>query len=113
MLAAPLASLFYCDPISFALLATNGSLLIQCSIQVLKERILGPDSSFQYYIDNLPMGVPGIPLFFSPDAIRALEQYPPLRCSLTAACCIKHHMPHVLQARTTKWGSTIVRLLSQ
>lgn len=56
-------------------------------MQVLKERILGPDSAFQCYIDNLPMGVPGIPLFFSPDAIRALEQYPPLRYFLIADCC--------------------------
>ncbi len=56
-------------------------------LQVLKERIMGPDSPFHSYIDNLPMGVPGIPMFFSPDAIRALEQYPPLRC---------HPAPHLI-----------------
>ena len=47
--------------------------------QVLRERVLGPDSAFQPYISNLPVGVPGIPIFFPPDAIEALEQYPPLR----------------------------------
>ena len=47
--------------------------------QVLRERVLGADSAFQPYISNLPVGVPGIPIFFPPDAIRALEQYPPLR----------------------------------
>ncbi|BDA46705.1 probable actin-histidine N-methyltransferase [Coccomyxa sp. Obi] len=56
------------------------------ALRVLKERILGPDSSFQYYIDNLPMGVPGIPMFFSPDAIRALEQYPPLSEQVKKRC---------------------------
>jgi histone-lysine N-methyltransferase SETD3 len=48
-------------------------------MQVLRERVLGQDSAFQPYISNLPVGVPGIPVFFSPEAIRILEQYPPLR----------------------------------
>jgi hypothetical protein len=49
--------------------------------QVLQERTLGPKSFFRHYISNLPIGVPGIPLFYSQEAIQALEEYPPLRCS--------------------------------
>lgn len=48
-------------------------------LQVLQERILGSKSFFRHYISNLPVGVPGIPLFFSQNAIKALEEYPPLR----------------------------------
>ena len=48
---------------------------------MLQERTLGPKSFFRHYISNLPIGVPGIPLFYSQEAIQALEEYPPLRCS--------------------------------
>jgi histone-lysine N-methyltransferase SETD3 len=47
--------------------------------QVLKERVAGERSFFADYINNLPAGVPGLPMFFSPAAVKALEQYPPLR----------------------------------
>lgn len=67
---------------------------------MLKERILGPDSPFHSYINNLPMGVPGIPLFFSPDAIRALEQYPPLRCFSRALPDAAHPIQHHLRSHT-------------
>ena len=40
---------------------------------------MGTKSFFRHYISNLPVGVPGIPLFFSQEAIKALEEYPPLR----------------------------------
>ena len=52
---------------------------MHASMQVLRERVLGPDSSFQPYISSLPVGVPGIPIFFSPEAVEVLGQYPPLR----------------------------------
>lgn len=47
---------------------------------MLRERCSGTKSFFRHYISNLPVGVPGIPLFFSQNAIKALEEYPPLRC---------------------------------
>lgn len=48
----------------------------QC-LQVLQHRASGPASTFAAYISQLPVGIPGIPMFFRPEAVAAL-QYPPV-----------------------------------
>lgn len=45
--------------------------------QVLAHRVAGDASPFAPYISQLPRGVPGLPMFFSGEAVEAL-QYPPL-----------------------------------
>ena len=45
--------------------------------QVLAERVAGPEGHFNAYISNLPVGVAGLPMFYGPQAVKAL-QYPPL-----------------------------------
>lgn len=45
-------------------------------MQVLAHRLQGADSSFSLYIQNLPVGVSGIPMFFPRDALRAIEYAP-------------------------------------
>ncbi|GAB4816663.1 hypothetical protein N2152v2_003709 [Parachlorella kessleri] len=47
------------------------------ALQVLAHRVQGEASPFATYIANLPMGVPGLPMFFTGEALAAL-QYPPL-----------------------------------
>lgn len=47
------------------------------ALQLLANRLQGPDSAFAEYISNLPRGVPGIPTFFRPQAVEALD-YPPV-----------------------------------
>lgn len=46
-------------------------------LQVLVQRIHGPDSPFAAYIANLPVGVSGVPMFYPREALEALE-YPPV-----------------------------------
>ena len=46
-------------------------------LKLLVERLGGEESHFWPYFQTLPRGVPGIPLFYSEAAIRALE-YPPI-----------------------------------
>ncbi len=43
------------------------------ALQLLAHRVLGDTSPFASYIDALPVGVPGLPIFFSGDAIDALQ----------------------------------------
>lgn len=47
------------------------------ALQLLSHRLKGSDTPFLPYIANLPQGFPGLPMFFPPDAIRALS-YPPV-----------------------------------
>lgn len=44
---------------------------------MVAHRLLGQASPFAPYISNLPMGVPGLPIFYSGEALGAL-QYPPV-----------------------------------
>lgn len=62
---------------------------------MLRERLLGDKSFFADYVDNLPMGVPGIPIFFAPEAVKALEQYPPLRQDLPLHTSSEHFIKEI------------------
>ena len=46
-------------------------------LPLLVERLMGDQSHFWPYLQTLPNGVPGLPLFYSETALQAL-QYPPL-----------------------------------
>ena len=46
-------------------------------LKLLVERLKADGSRFWPYLQSLPLGVPGVPLFFNEAAINAL-QYPPL-----------------------------------
>lgn len=45
-------------------------------MQVLAQRVQGLDSFFASYIQNLPVGVSGIPMFFSREPQRAIDYAP-------------------------------------
>ena len=47
-------------------------------VQLLAERLAGGASHFAPYVRSLPVGVEGLPMFFSASAMKALEQYPPV-----------------------------------
>ena len=47
--------------------------------QVVAHRVQGPESPFSLYIQNLPVGVSGIPMFFDRQALRAIEYAPVTR----------------------------------
>ncbi|DBA78761.1 TPA: hypothetical protein ACH3X1_008667 [Trebouxia sp. C0004] len=49
------------------------------ALQVLSHRVQGSQSAFDPYIRNLPVGVAGLPMFFSRDPLRALEYAPVTR----------------------------------
>jgi hypothetical protein len=52
---------------------------VKLALQLLHERVVSKgDSDFAAYIDLLPVGVQGLPMFFSQQAIKEL-QYPPVR----------------------------------
>ncbi|CAK0785800.1 hypothetical protein CVIRNUC_009011 [Coccomyxa viridis] len=56
------------------------------ALQILQERTLGTASFFRHYISNLPVAVPGIPLFYTQEAVKALEEYPPLSQQVKKRC---------------------------
>lgn len=45
-------------------------------MQVLAHRVQGSESSFAPYIQNLPVGVSGIPMFFGREPLTAIEYAP-------------------------------------
>ena len=45
-------------------------------MQVLAQRVQGSESFFASYIQNLPVGVSGIPMFFGPEPLRAIDYAP-------------------------------------
>lgn len=47
------------------------------ALQLLQQRLAGGESPYAPYISHLPVGFPGIPMFFGRDAVMALE-YPPV-----------------------------------
>lgn len=53
--------------------------------QLLAHRVQGAESPLSTYITNLPVGVPGIPMFFSREAIAAIE-YPPVSEQVKKRC---------------------------
>ena len=46
------------------------------TVQVLAHRVKGTESPFSLYISNLPVGVPGVPMFFPRAALTALDYAP-------------------------------------
>ena len=55
------------------------------ALQLLVHRALGGASHFAAYVNALPVGVPGLPMFFSGDAIHGL-QYPPVSEQVKKRC---------------------------
>eukprot|EP00884_Botryococcus_braunii_P014680 jgi/Botrbrau1/23212/Bobra.0041s0056.1 len=55
------------------------------ALQVLAHRIAGGTSPFQAYVKNLPVGISGLPLFFSKEAHEGL-QYAPVRQQVDMRC---------------------------
>ncbi|KAL3150242.1 hypothetical protein ABBQ32_000100 [Trebouxia sp. C0010 RCD-2024] len=55
------------------------------ALQVLAHRIQGADSVFSSYIQNLPVGVSGIPMFFAREPLRAIE-YAPVTQQVSMRC---------------------------
>ena len=53
--------------------------------QVLAHRVQGADSRFSPYISNLPVGVPGIPMFFGREPLQAI-QYAPVSQQVQMRC---------------------------
>jgi histone-lysine N-methyltransferase SETD3 len=54
-------------------------------LQVVAHRLEGATSHFAPYINNLPLGVAGLPMFFNGDALGAL-QYPPVTEQVKRRC---------------------------
>ena len=54
-------------------------------MQLLSNRLRGPESHFSIYISNLPVGFSGIPMFFPKEAIMAIE-YPPVSEQVKKRC---------------------------
>lgn len=52
---------------------------------MLAHRIQGADSVFSSYIQNLPVGVSGIPMFFAREPLRAIE-YAPVTQQVSMRC---------------------------
>ncbi|KAL4423246.1 hypothetical protein ABPG77_000038 [Micractinium sp. CCAP 211/92] len=55
------------------------------ALQVVAHRLLGQASPFAPYINNLPMGVAGLPMFFNGEALGEL-QYPPVTEQVKKRC---------------------------
>ena len=47
---------------------------------------MGDSSPFASYLSNLPIGVPGIPIFFGAEAMAELKQYPPVSEQVKRRC---------------------------
>ena len=47
---------------------------------------MGDASPYATYLANLPVGVPGIPIFFGAEAMAALQQYPPVSEQVKRRC---------------------------
>jgi len=47
-------------------------------LQLLAERLAGDDSHYAPYLQHLPVGFEGVPIFFSAPGFKALQQYPPV-----------------------------------
>lgn len=56
-----------------------------CPSQVVAHRLQGQASPYAPYINNLPMAVPGLPMFYSGEALGAL-QYPPVTEQVKKRC---------------------------
>ena len=54
-------------------------------LQLLSHRLQAEGSSLATYVANLPIGIPGIPMFFPREAIAALE-YPPVGEQVKKRC---------------------------
>lgn len=55
------------------------------SVQLVAERVKGTSSSFLPYLQSLPSGIPGLPIFFRPGEVQQL-QYPPLVQQVNLRC---------------------------
>lgn len=55
------------------------------ALQLLYQRLRGPDSNFATYIANLPKGITGIPIFFDKRAIDLID-YPPVTQQVQKRC---------------------------
>jgi hypothetical protein len=53
-------------------------------MQLLSERLAGDASHYAPYMRSLPVGVEGLPMFFSAPAMKALEQYPPVSVQVSS-----------------------------
>lgn len=56
------------------------------ALQLLAERLAGEASHFAPYVRNLPVGFDGVPIFYGPQAINALRQYPPVSAQVIRRC---------------------------
>lgn len=54
-------------------------------LQILVERTKGSKSPYLPYLQSLPLGIRGLPMFFRPDEVAAL-QYPPLIQQINLRC---------------------------
>ena len=52
---------------------------------MLAHRVQGSESPFSQYIQNLPVGVSGIPTFFTREPLKAIE-YPPVTVQVQKRC---------------------------
>ncbi|KAL4434341.1 hypothetical protein ABPG75_000782 [Micractinium tetrahymenae] len=55
------------------------------ALQVVAHRLLGQASPYAAYVNNLPMGVAGLPIFFNGEALGTL-QYPPVTEQVKKRC---------------------------
>jgi histone-lysine N-methyltransferase SETD3 len=55
------------------------------ALKLLYERYRGEESSYAPYIANLPVGFPGVPIFYGKDDLDALE-YPPVSSQVIKRC---------------------------
>ncbi|GIL70677.1 hypothetical protein Vretimale_3773 [Volvox reticuliferus] len=55
------------------------------ALQLIYQRLRGPNSQFATYITNLPRGVPGVPMFFSKRALDLID-YPPVSQQVQKRC---------------------------
>ena len=55
------------------------------ALKLLFERYRGDESPYATYVSNLPVGFPGIPIFYAKDALDALE-YPPVSSQVVKRC---------------------------
>lgn len=62
---------------------------------MVAHRLLGQASPFAPYINNLPMGVAGLPMFFNGEALGEL-QYPPVTEQVLTVC--GHHASYLMRS---------------
>lgn len=55
------------------------------ALQLIAQRLLGPDSRFSPFVSALPRGFPGVPLFFGREALAAID-YPPVTQQVVKRC---------------------------